>query len=175
MQKLYTYIDEDGLPSGPPLIEENVRHLFAVQNSGTNALSFNELTPALLASQGMVEIKNAYPPAAEEWEEISPGEIVKNPDGTIEQLWNITEITPAEKYRRWIHGQRLHRLMTSDWTQMPDSPLSAEDKQAWADYRQALRSLTDTLDLSKLKSHLGIPWPKAPWNPDDKWGKATNP
>lgn len=172
--KLYTYIDEDGEPSGPPLVEENVRHLFASQgNQGT--LSFATLTPSLLSTKGLVEIKNSQQPMTEEWEEISPGPIVKNSDGTIEQTWNITEITPAEKYRRWIHGQRMHRLVTSDWTQMLDSPLNAADKQAWADYRQALRNITDNLDLSRIKSHLAIPWPRPPWNPDDKWGKATNP
>ena len=36
------------------------------------------------------------------------------------------------------------RLALSDWTQMPDSPLSDEKKQAWANYRQALRDLPST-------------------------------
>jgi hypothetical protein len=174
MQKLYTYLDEDGNPSGPPLVEENVRHLFAdYTQAGT--VSFSQLSVNLLSTKGLVEIKNSAQPPTEEWEDIRPGAIVKNPDGTIEQTWIITEISPAEKYRRWIHGQRMHRLVTSDWTQLSDSPLSADDKQAWATYRQKLRDITDTIDLSKLKSHLGIPWPKAPWNPEDKWGKATNP
>ena len=30
-------------------------------------------------------------------------------------------------------------LTQSDWTQMPDSPLSDSKKQEWATYRQALR------------------------------------
>ena len=34
-------------------------------------------------------------------------------------------------------------LFKSDWTQMNDSPLSNEDKTAWATYRQELRSITD--------------------------------
>ncbi len=173
MQKLYTYLDEDGNPSGPPLVEENVRHLFAEYSN--NSVTFAQLSTGLLSTKGIVEIKNSAQPPAEEWEQIKAGPIVRNQDGSIEQTWIITEISPAEKYRRWIHGQRLHRLVTSDWTQMPDSPLSAEDKQAWAIYRQKLRDITDTIDLSRLKSHLGVPWPKAPWNPDDKWGKAVNP
>jgi hypothetical protein len=36
---------------------------------------------------------------------------------------------------------RLELLAKSDWTQLPDSPLSPELKQAWADYRQALRDV----------------------------------
>ena len=34
-------------------------------------------------------------------------------------------------------------LSDSDWTQMNDSPLSNEDKTAWATYRQELRDVTD--------------------------------
>lgn len=34
-------------------------------------------------------------------------------------------------------------LADSDWTQMNDSPLSNEDKTAWATYRQELRDITD--------------------------------
>ena len=35
-------------------------------------------------------------------------------------------------------------LRNSDWTQMPDSPLLNEQKQAWAVYRQALRDFPAT-------------------------------
>jgi hypothetical protein len=34
-------------------------------------------------------------------------------------------------------------LADTDWTQMNDSPLTNEDKTAWATYRQELRDLTD--------------------------------
>jgi hypothetical protein len=57
---LYTYVDEDGEPSGPPLIEENVRHLFAIvspENPGV--IQYRDLTPELLATRNLVEIKNA--------------------------------------------------------------------------------------------------------------------
>lgn len=33
-------------------------------------------------------------------------------------------------------------LKGSDWTQMPDSPLSDEEKKSWAEYRQLLRDIT---------------------------------
>lgn len=170
---LYTYVDDDGEPSGPPLVEENVRHLFAEMIGGR--YEFKELTPELLATKNIVEIKNASQPPQEEWEDVVAGDIVKQSDGTVVQEWIFTEITPAEKYRRWIHGQRLHRFVTSDWTQMPDADLTPEEKQAWATYRQALRDMTDTIDLSRIKSHLAITWPTPPWNQEEKWGKATNP
>lgn len=37
-------------------------------------------------------------------------------------------------------------LSSSDWTQLPDSPLNEEQKSAWAQYRQALRDLPDSYD-----------------------------
>ena len=43
-----------------------------------------------------------------------------------------------------IERMRLHRnrlLAESDWTQLPDTPI---DRQAWANYRQALRDFPAT-------------------------------
>ena len=58
---------------------------------------------------------------------------------------------------REIRLDRNTLLAKSDWTQMPDSPLTQEQKQAWADYRQALRDLPQSnLDLDAVK------WPQQP-------------
>jgi len=35
--------------------------------------------------------------------------------------------------------RKLFSLQQSDWTQLPDVPLTDEQKAAWATYRQALR------------------------------------
>lgn len=40
-----------------------------------------------------------------------------------------------------IRRDRDLKLTMSDWSQMPDSPLSSESKEAWRVYRQALRDL----------------------------------
>lgn len=37
--------------------------------------------------------------------------------------------------------KRNNRLAASDWTQMPDSPLSDTKKAEWSSYRQALRNI----------------------------------
>lgn len=42
--------------------------------------------------------------------------------------------------------QRNVLLKSTDWTQMPDSPLSDSKKQEWATYRQQLRDLPETTD-----------------------------
>ena len=52
-------------------------------------------------------------------------------------------------------AERNRLLMLSDWTQMPDVPLAT--KQAWADYRQALRDITGQPGYP-----LEITWPTPP-------------
>ena len=53
--------------------------------------------------------------------------------------------------------ERDRLLIQSDWTQMADSPLTAEAKQAWAAYRQALRDITVADGFP-----IDIVWPAAP-------------
>ena len=50
-------------------------------------------------------------------------------------------------------------LADSDWTQMNDSPLSNEDKTAWATYRQELRDMSD---LASWPNIADDDWPIAP-------------
>lgn len=45
----------------------------------------------------------------------------------------------------------------ADWTQLSDSPLSAEQKSAWAAYRQALRDVT-----AQDQFPLNVVWPEQP-------------
>jgi hypothetical protein len=49
------------------------------------------------------------------------------------------DATTAENHR----AARNKLLSDTDWTQINDSPLSNEDKTAWATYRQELRGITD--------------------------------
>lgn len=65
-------------------------------------------------------------------------------DGTL------VEKTDAEKLEDIQHllvpmlkSERDLLLSQSDWTQMPDSPLTDAKKQEWATYRQALRDLPE--------------------------------
>ena len=63
----------------------------------------------------------------------------------------ITEIVRAERTRF---------LSSSDWTQLPDSPLSTDIKNTWAVYRQALRDITENLD--NIESLDDVIWPTKP-------------
>lgn len=58
----------------------------------------------------------------------------------------------------WI-DLRLERdqlLRDSDWTQVLDAPITTEERQAWAFYRQQLRDLTSNADYNN------ITWPVNP-------------
>ena len=48
-------------------------------------------------------------------------------------------------------------LYESDWTQIPNNPLTVEQQQAWADYRQALRDVT-----SQSGYPFNVIWPTPP-------------
>lgn len=41
-----------------------------------------------------------------------------------------------------ILNYRQQKLIASDWTQLPNNPLTAEQQTAWAVYRQELRDIT---------------------------------
>ena len=65
-------------------------------------------------------------------------------------------IDPRSPAAEWflIRSERDARLLSSDWTQLPDVPLAT--KEAWAAYRQALRDITDQPDP------FNIVWPTQP-------------
>ena len=63
-------------------------------------------------------------------------------------------------------SQRDMLLAACDWTQIPDSPLSAESKTAWATYRQELRDITSHANWPNLvgagQDGTGGDWPTKP-------------
>ena len=66
-----------------------------------------------------------------------------------------------------LRMERDRLLAESDWTQMPDSPLTDSQKTSWATYRQALRDMTGTYSTVPLtdKGHMDesqITWPTKP-------------
>jgi hypothetical protein len=56
------------------------------------------------------------------------------PNDVIQEKERIYTITERRGYRKM-------RLMQSDWTQLPDAPLTEVEKLAWKEYRQKLRDL----------------------------------
>ena len=72
------------------------------------------------------------------------GGYVFTPDATNPEIMNAQ-----------ARAARAELLAASDWTQLPDVPLAT--KQAWADYRQALRDITGQPGYP-----LEITWPTPP-------------
>lgn len=61
----------------------------------------------------------------------------------MSQQYTAYSTDPLEILRRERDGL----LKNSDWSQLPDAPLSAQEKTDWATYRQALRDLpSNTVD-----------------------------
>ena len=66
--------------------------------------------------------------------------------------------------------KRDRKLAATDWTQMPDSPLSDSKKAEWATYRQALRDLPqkwpDDVDIDNVSpftdTSVTWSWPTKP-------------
>jgi hypothetical protein len=56
-----------------------------------------------------------------------------------------------------IINKRNKLLYESDWTQIPNNPLTAEQQQAWAVYRQELRDIT-----SQSGYPFNVIWPTPP-------------
>tara|TARA_R100000734_G_C3316372_1_gene108841 strand:- start:2028 stop:2279 length:252 start_codon:yes stop_codon:yes gene_type:complete len=81
----------------------------------------------------------------------------------------------ADYKEEWqiILQKRNNKLAASDWTQMPDSPLSTSKKAEWATYRQTLRNLPNT-----IRSHSNFV-SEEKTNPDDgtcgAWVWPTKP
>jgi|TARA_R110000782_G_scaffold257307_1_gene346567 hypothetical protein len=65
----------------------------------------------------------------------------------VDGVHTLAPFTPTEQSKIDLLTVRLKRnnlLITSDWTQSIDSPLSSTLKSKWAEYRKKLRDITKT-------------------------------
>jgi hypothetical protein len=85
--------------------------------------------------------------------------------GVIMKLWETFEYPgwpegepiTDQLIRENIRFRRTPLLAACDWTQLPDAPLTSEQRQAWSDYRQALRDLPQVSDPKSIAG-----WPEPP-------------
>jgi hypothetical protein len=64
---------------------------------------------------------------------------------------------PIEATETEIKSERKKLLTDSDWTQIPNNPLTSEQQAAWATYRQQLR------DVPQQSGYpFNVVWPVAP-------------
>lgn len=91
-------------------------------------------------------------------------------DGSITEIYE-TEVVETQTKRQktqqelaielensWknVRNERNRLLLESDWTQLPDSPITPEKKSEWQTYRQELRDITNQLDPKNIS------WPTKP-------------
>jgi hypothetical protein len=85
--------------------------------------------------------------------------------GYIEHMPPVeAPVITKEQVDLGMRNLRNYLLQQSDWTQMPDSPLSTEAKEAWAAYRQELRDIPTT--NADVQHPDEITWPVAPSSND---------
>ena len=61
-----------------------------------------------------------------------------------------------------LRSKRNLKLVLSDWTQLPDCPLSEDKKEEWKTYRQALRDLPEGINTINPDRTLTVEWPLEP-------------
>lgn len=143
-------LNEQGKPTGFPILEENFKQ---VHSDVTFPVV---LFPADVEPHGygMYEFSQ-QPKLSGRYDKLAEGEPVRDENGYWRQQWILIEQTAEEKAEtdankeKEIRGQRTHRLLLSDWTQIADAPLTTEQRAEWSVYRQALRD---------VPSQPGFPW-----------------
>lgn len=76
------------------------------------------------------------------------GQLVNMTTAEIQQF-EAQQAASEAQYREHevarVRSERNELLNQSDWTQLPDSPLTSAKKQEWAQYRQQLRDFMGTV------------------------------
>ena len=75
---------------------------------------------------------------------------------TTRPLTDEEQQTIIDSHWANIRSRRNTELNECDWTQISDSPLTAEKKEEWQIYRQSLRDITTQLNPSSIE------WPTPP-------------
>ena len=86
---------------------------------------------------------------------------------TLVKKWDGSSVVDYDNYVSGTNAAkvRLRRnilLQDTDWTQMPDSPLSDSKKAEWATYRQALRDMMASYTDSESNTVENTTFPTQP-------------
>lgn len=102
---------------------------------------------------GYIVVKDTPPPEVElNYNQKIIDDLPKLEDGEWKRVWTVQSLTPEElefktqRFSSYIREERNKILATTDWTQLPDSPV---DGSIWVSYRQ---------DLRNIPSQPGFPW-----------------
>jgi hypothetical protein len=125
----------DGIPTGSPqTFSENIR-------LSSDWKPYNRLTE---------EYDNLRYYPSDRYDSVS--------DSVVQDLLEIPNYDETILLEIRLVRNRL--LQESDWTQLPDSPLSQGRRDLWSTYRQSLRDITES--VSSNTSFSDIIWPTKP-------------
>ncbi|CAB4177664.1 Phage tail assembly chaperone protein [uncultured Caudovirales phage] len=138
--RMYIKINEDGTTQYP--------YTIAMFRADAGNVTFPpEIGNSVLAEYGVYPVHVTRAPYHYEKNYVSNG--VENINGQWITQWreeSATEEQIAERFAdklRQVRRERNELLLLSDWTQLPDSPLGEASRSLWANYRQALRDITE--------------------------------
>ena len=128
--------------------------------SGFNALSDLEVSDLTWAGYSGYRFypvtEQSYPTVERRFYEIQGlNYSIDHESKTVEGTYSVT---PKSNEIAWdeIRKQRNYKLYLCDWTQLPDAPLTTQQKADWTTYRQALR------DITAQEDPFNITWPTEP-------------
>jgi hypothetical protein len=77
-------------------------------------------------------------------------------DPTKKPSWATVQAGQDPEQWKVVRSERNGKLQASDWSVLPDVPVTPEKKTEWENYRQALRDVTNQPDP------FNITWPTPP-------------
>jgi hypothetical protein len=109
----------------------------------------------------IIEMEEGGPPLAERFHPDLVAQMRPAPAG-VQPGWvrvgqGFAPPPPPSRTAAEARAERDARLAACDWTQIPDAPLTAEQRAAWASYRAALRAVPDQPGFPAT-----ITWPETP-------------
>ena len=149
---LYIYIENNQVQDSPkelPINWKNISNFYLLDNQ---KLKQNGWYPYRLVEiqLNVNEIINGSNIVIEE------NEVVEYQTKRLKTQQELENETEGQWVR--IRRKRNRYLTETDWTQLPDSPLTNQKQTEWQIYRQALRDITSQL------SPFSISWPTPPEN-----------
>jgi hypothetical protein len=85
------------------------------------------------------------------------GNLIESLDGNIDSWVQMARDAEYAQLATDARARRDALLADSDWTQVPDVPLSAAARDAWREYRQALRDVPQQAEFPYR-----VEWPEKP-------------
>ena len=133
---------------------------YANGNFGATGLDREDLSTDALKARGLLRLEPSPSPMIDINQTSAFVYEVRN--DTVYMNWTVTDKTGDELAvaieRKWaqIRSDRRTYLKESDYTQMPDVPLTSEMRAKWLEYRQQLR------DITKQSDPFSLVWPTIP-------------